>query len=43
MVWRDNTAAETEGGDAGISLDSEEVGVVWGDNTEEKGAPGGGF
>jgi hypothetical protein len=39
-VWRDKTAAENEGRDAGIDLDSEGVGVVWRDNTEEEVAPG---
>jgi hypothetical protein len=39
-VWRDKTAAETEGRDAGIYLDSEEVVVVWKDNTAEVGGLG---
>ena len=42
-VWRDKTAAENEGRDAGIDLDSEEDVVVWKDNTAEVGGPGGGF
>ena len=42
-VWRDKTAAETEGRDAGIDLDSEEVVVVWKGNTAGVGSHGGGL
>jgi hypothetical protein len=41
VVWKENTAAETESSDAGI--DCVEVVEVWRDNTAEVGVTGRGF